>query len=512
MTVWRNPPPESYRPLSLPEGLRSAMTRNPGKIAIRYGGREMTYQTLVERYERLGRVIADFGPGPGAWHAGIIARNCPEFIEIVAASALAGVPMATINPRLTAAEIGAICDDAEVELLFVDAASAPLARSAPFRTVREIVVLGDDYEALITASAPLTDPPLVDEWSPFTIPYTSGTTGRPKGVLISHRSRILNWFAMAAEFGCYSPDDSFLAVAPMCFGAGLSFALASIYLGGTLDILDRFDPEAMLQALIARNITGIFLVPTHFHGIFELGPEILDRYRGRFSLKTIMSNAAPLSQAMKEKIVAYFGEDMLHELYGSTEASIVTNLRPPDQLRKQRCVGTAFVGTAVRVLNDDGAECAPGEVGELFSLSPYLFNGYWKRPDETRAAFRDGWVSVGDLAVRDDEGYIFIVDRKKDMVISGGVNIYPREIEEVLLRHPNIADVAVVGVPDEKWGERLKAFIVPRGDGRIGVDEIAAFAAGKLPPFKMPQDVQTLPEIPRNANGKVLKTELRKRG
>jgi long-chain acyl-CoA synthetase len=253
------------------------------------------------------------------------------------------------------------------------------------------------------------------------------------------------------------------------------------------------------------------LVPTHFHSIFEQPAAILDKYRDKFLLKSIMSNAAPLSQTMKEKIVGYFGEGLLHELYGSTEAAIVTNLRPHDQLRKQRCVGTPFVASSVRILSPEGLECGVGEVGELFSLSPFLFNGYWNRPQETEGAFRDGWVSVGDLATRDVEGYIYIVDRKKDMVISGGVNIYPREIEEILLSHPGIAEVAVVGLPDEKWGERLKAFVVPRGGQIIDVVEIATFAAGKLPSFKIPRDCEMLDELPRNSNGKVMKTMLRQR-
>jgi long-chain acyl-CoA synthetase len=495
--------------MSLAGGLRSAMTRNSDKVAIRFGTREMTYSTLVDRYERLAAAMLNYRDTHTEWHAGIIARNCPEFIEIVAASALAGVPLATINPRVTPTDIGAICDDANVDLLFVDAASASLVEAASFATVRRIIVLDDDYEAFLAAASPLADPPLVDEWSTFTIPYTSGTTGKPKGVLVPHRSRILNWFAMASEYGCYSPGDVFMAVAPMCFGAGLSFALASIFLGGTLDILDRFDPEHLLHAFSSRGITGVFLVPTHFHGIFELEPAVLEKYRGKFSLKTIMSNAAPLSQSAKEKVIAYFGDGLLHELYGSTEAGIVTNLRPEDQLRKQRCVGTPFVATSVRILNEHGIECGPGEVGELFSLSPFLFNGYWNRPEETEAAFREGWVSVGDLAMRDEDGYIFIVDRKKDMVISGGVNIYPREIEEVLAGHPGILEVAVIGVPDEKWGERLKAYIVMRGGGNLGAADIATFAGGKLPPFKIPREVEILPEMPRNANGKLLKTALR---
>jgi acyl-CoA synthetase (AMP-forming)/AMP-acid ligase II len=487
------------------------MTRNPGKVAIRFSGAEITYGSLVDRYERLASTILEFGAGSQDWHAGIIARNCPEFIEIVAASALAGAPLATINPRLTRAEIEAICDDAKVELLFADPAGAAAIAGASFRTVRRVIVLGEQYESLIAGAQPVSEPPLVDEWSTFTIPYTSGTTGRPKGVLVPHRSRILNWFALASEYGCYSPDDRFLAVSPMCFGAGLSFALASIFLGGTLEIMDRFDPENLLCLFCEERITGVFLVPTHFHGIFELPAPVLDKYRGRFSLKAIMSNAAPLSQTMKKKIVAYFGGGLLHELYGSTEAAIVTNLRPEDQLRKPRCVGTPFVASSVRILDADGLDCGAGEIGELFSQSPFLFNGYWNRPEETEAAFRNGWVTVGDLAVRDDEGYIYIVDRKKDMVISGGVNIYPREIEEVLLQHPGIAEVAVVGLPDEKWGERLKAFIVPRGGQTIDMKEITAFTAGKLPSFKVPQDCEILDEMPRNANGKVLKTILRQR-
>jgi long-chain acyl-CoA synthetase len=487
------------------------MTRNPGKVAIRFAGAEITYGSLVDRYERLARTIIEFGAGSQDWHAGIIARNSPEFIEIVSASALAGVPMVTINPRLTRTEVEAICDDSKVELLFADAASAAVIAGASFRTVRRVIVVGDQYESLIAGAKPVAEPPLVDEWSTFTIPYTSGTTGKPKGVLVPHRSRILNWFAMASEYGCYSPDDRFLAVSPMCFGAGLSFALASLYLGGTVEIMDRFDPENLLHLFCESRITGVFLVPTHFHSIFEQPAAILDKYRDKFLLKSIMSNAAPLSQTMKEKIVGYFGEGLLHELYGSTEAAIVTNLRPHDQLRKQRCVGTPFVASSVRILSPEGLECGVGEVGELFSLSPFLFNGYWNRPQETEGAFRDGWVSVGDLATRDVEGYIYIVDRKKDMVISGGVNIYPREIEEILLSHPGIAEVAVVGLPDEKWGERLKAFVVPRGGQIIDVVEIATFAAGKLPSFKIPRDCEMLDELPRNSNGKVMKTMLRQR-
>ena len=212
---------------------------------------------------------------------------------------------------------------------------------------------------------------------------------------------------------------------------------------------------------------------------------------------------------MKHKIVTYFGEGKLHETYGSTEGGVVTNLRPPDQLRKQQCVGTPFLSTLVKIVDEHGTECPPDVPGELLSLSPYLFNGYWNRPKDTAETFKEGWVSVGDIAKRDAEGFIYIVDRKKDMVISGGVNIYPREIEEVLLGHPAIADVAVVGIPDDKWGERLKAFVILKPEKTLSTDGLVQFCEGKLSAYKIPKNIQVVTALPRNANGKVLKTELR---
>jgi long-chain acyl-CoA synthetase len=214
---------------------------------------------------------------------------------------------------------------------------------------------------------------------------------------------------------------------------------------------------------------------------------------------------------MKETLVEFFGPGLLHETYGSTEAGIVTNLRPADQLRKQQCVGQPIACTRVKVLDPEGGLCKPDEVGELYSSSPYLFNGYWNRPEETADAFHDGWVTVGDMARRDEEGHIYIVDRKKDMVISGGVNIYPREVEEVLLTHPDIEDVAVIGVPDEKWGEHLKAFIVTRADAALDTQEVIGFCDGRISGMKIPKDIEFIDQVPRNPTGKVLKTALRQR-
>jgi len=350
----------------------------------------------------------------------------------------------------------------------------------------------------------------VPEWEAFAIPYTSGTTGKPKGVLVPHRSRILTFYGMAAEYGCYSPDDRFLALAPMCHGAGIAYSMATIYFGGYVQLMNKFDPEETVRQLHDDNISGVFFVPSHFFSMFSLEKSTLDRYQ-EMDLRAIISNAAPLPQATKEQIVDYFGAGLLHETYGSTEAGVVSNLRPKDQLRKQRCVGLPFTTTLIKIVRPDGVECDPDEVGELYSLSPFLFNGYWQKPEETSQAFKDGWVTVGDLARRDDEGYIYIVDRIKDMVISGGVNVYPREIEEVLIQHPNISEVAVIGVPDERWGERLKAYVVAESGGPLETAELLAHCEGKLARFKVPKEFEQLDALPRNVAGKVVKTDLRNR-
>ena len=499
--------PPGFRHLTVAHGIRAAMRRAPDKVALRFGDRQRSYTALVARMDRLANAARGLGLKPGD-HAALIARNSLDYVEIVCGLPQAGVAVATVNPRLSAEEMRDICDDARARIVIADAASAELVRDLKFETVERVIELGDPYEELLARASDRVPTVAVDEWAPWTIPYTSGTTGRPKGVLISHRSRALTLFGMAGEYGCYSPEDSFLAIAPMNHGAGIVFPLGALFFGGTAEIMDRFDPDAVLARLHDGRHTGIFMVPTHFHGLFELDARTLDARRD-LALKTIISNAAPLPQPTKERAVDYFGAGILHETYGSTEAGIVTNLRPPDQLRKQRCVGQPFVDTLVELRGPDGAECAPGEVGELFSLSPYLFNGYWQRPEETERALEHGWVTVGDMAVRDEEGYIYIVDRKKDMVISGGVNIYPREIEEVLLTHPAVADAAVIGVPDDKWGERLKAFLVLRPGAQADAADILSVCDGRLAGYKKPKDTAILDVLPRNANGKVLKTELR---
>jgi long-chain acyl-CoA synthetase len=499
--------PPGFRNMTVSSGIRSAAMRNPGKAALLCGERQRTYAQLIDSFNQVANGVLGLGLRAGQ-NAAIIAYNCLEYIEIVVGVSDMGAAVATPNPKLTAQELADICNDAQARIIFVHPECMRSIDRALMETVEHVIVIGADYEAFKAKASSRYSLPYIAEWAIYSIPYTSGTTGKPKGVMLPHRSRSMGCLAYAAEYGIYSPDDYFLAFAPLCHGAGLTYAIAAIFVGGTTEIVEKFEPEEILRAVSSGRVTGMFTVPTHYHAIFGLEDSILQANRSN-RLNGIIANAAPLSQSTKEQIVEYFGDGLLHETYGSTEAGIVTNLRPQDQLRKVNCVGQPFVGNSIKLLNEQGEEVAPGEVGELFSVSPFMFSGYWGKEQATQEAFRDGWVGVGDMAMRDEEGYLYIVDRKKDMVISGGINIYPREVEQVLDTHPWVAETAVIGVPDAQWGELLVACVVFQPGQVIDPQELEGFCRKHLASYKLPKHFVPIDSLPRNANGKVLKTALR---
>ena len=496
--------PRTYMPVTIADGLRAAAARAPAKLALEESGRKLTFSDLVERVHRVANAI-DLLPGS---HAAIFSPNCLEFMEIACGLASAGVAPALVNARSSAAELAYLCDDSESRVLFVHESLEEIARAAELTTVERIVVIGRDYEEWLGQGRSSRPDVKLEEWDDFLLPYTAGTTGKAKGVRLSHRARVLTFFAMASEYGCYGPDDSALAIAPLFHGGGFSFAAATLFFGGTCIVLPRFEPEETLRLLAERKLTNVFMVPTHFNAIFTLGENALRAYPVT-SLRSLISNAAPLSQVMKERIVEQFGDGLLYESYGSTEASLISTLRPADQLRKQNCVGLPFPATSLRLVDDDGADVAVGEVGEIFVRSPYLFNGYWNRPEDTARAFRDGWLATGDLGRRDEEGYLYLVDRRDDKIISGGVNIYPREVEEVLARHPAVLEVAVFGVPDEYWGEAVHAVVAMRSGADISAAELLQFGEREIARYKLPKAIDFAAALPRNAAGKILRRELR---
>lgn len=496
--------------MTVSSGIHCVAAHRPGKQAIQVGERSLAYGELAQRMRRVtGGALAELARTQGV-RAMIFAGNCLEYPEVVCGLSDAGMIVSTANPRLTSVELEKIAADCKPELLFVHPQLEPVLSAASLPTVKRVIVLGPDYETWLQEQNEAAPVSTLRETDPFALVYTSGTTGQPKGVLLSHRSRVLSFMGMAMEFGCFGPDDRHLSVAPMAHGAGFVFSLAPLFFGGFVEIHEKFDPEQVLHRLGAGVHTGTFMVPTHYRALFNLDDAVLDRYRDTTpALRSIISNASALPYDLKEKIVAYWGEGMLHETYGSTEAGFVTNLRPAEQLSRPGSVGRPFTCTSIRLLDEQGQSVAPGEVGELYTRSACLFNGYYDRPQETADSIRDGYVSVGDLARQDEDGNYYIVDRKSDLVISGGINIYPREIEEVLLTHPSVKEAAIIGVPDERWGESLRAFIVLQPGANLEMEELESHCRKTLAGFKIPRSVRFMASLPRNASGKIMKKDLK---
>jgi long-chain acyl-CoA synthetase len=495
-------------PLTVARGILNAARRFPDAVAIEASGALLSYAALASRLRRLGAVaIHDYGLRAGDVVA-LLSPNRMEYLEIVTGLSEAGLVVATLNPGLSAAELRQIIEDCRPALAILDPDLTAHQRLLADDMGLPTLLLGDPYEESL-ARAPDAQTPQADEYGAFSISYTSGTTGRPKGVLLPHRSRALVCLASAIEYGCFGPGDRFLSLAPLYHGAGFAFALAAVSHGGTCVLHEGRDAESIVTRLERGDIHGVFMVPTHFKRIHDLPEERFAGLAGRHALRAIISNAAALSPRFKELTVARFGAGLLHETYGSTEGGIVTNMRPDTILELPESVGTPFLEMEIEIRRPDGSPCECNEVGELFARGPYTFIGYLNREQETAEALQDGWVTVQDLAVRDERGFITIVGRAKDMIVSGGINIYPAEVEKVIAADSAVAEVAVVGVVDEEWGERVHAFIVPKPGESVDANGIIARCRELLSPYKVPREITLMHELPRNASGKILKKDLR---
>jgi long-chain acyl-CoA synthetase len=495
-------------PLTVARGILNAARRFPDVIAIESDSGTLSYAQLADRLRRVGAAaVHEYGLAVGDVVA-LLSPNRPEYLEIVAGLSEAGLVVATLNPRLSPDELLTIIEDCRPALALVDPVLEELARVLVEETPVPTLTIDGRYEALL-AGARVGETPQADEYAAFSICYTSGTTGQPKGVVLPHRSRALVCLASAVEYDCFGPGHRFLSMAPLYHGAGFAFALAAVSHGGTCVLHDGSDAESIVARIERGDIHGVFMVPTHFKRIHDLPPERFDGLVERHSLRAIISNAAALAPRFKQLTVERFGPGLLHETYGSTEGGVVTNMRPDRILELPESVGTPFLEMEVEVRRPDGSVCEPGEVGELYSRGPYTFIGYLNREEETAEALQDGWVTVRDLAVLDAQGYITIVGRAKDMIVSGGVNIYPAEIEKVIAADSTVAEVAVVGLDDDEWGERVHAFIVARPGKTVDPERVLARCRGALSGYKVPRGITLMDELPRNASGKILKKDLR---
>ncbi len=509
--------------LTLADAVATHARLMPHKLAVRDSRRRLSYRVWDERATRLAAALRGLGLAKGD-RVGIVAHNCLEWMEIYAGLARAGAVLVPINFRLSGPEMGYILADAEVAAVIagpqfcatLDGVRSPLGLAA-----QRWICLDDNapagwtaYERLMAEADMAMPATVVSAQDTCALMYTSGTTGRPKGAIRSHGGNALIAMATALEMG-FTRDDTALLVMPLCHANSLYFGCTFVHLGATCIIDDRpsFDAEALLQTLADNHVTFTSLVPTHYIMLLAL-PEEVKRGVDLSAVGKLMISSAPARQDTKRGIMELFPNGQLYELYGSTEAGWVTLLRPDEQLRKLGSVGREWACSgAIRLLNDERQEVVDGQIGELFSRTAYMFDGYWKNPEKTAQALDGDWCSVGDVARRDEDGYIWLVDRKSNMIISGGENIYPSEIEAVLGQHPKVRDVAVIGVPHDKWGETAIAIVVPHNGDVLTGDELRAWCRERLAGFKCPTAYEfiTDEEMPRTATGKILHRALRER-
>jgi fatty-acyl-CoA synthase len=509
--------------LTLADAVAAHARLTPTRLAVRDSQRSLTYAQLGARTNRLANALLALGLQPGD-RVALLAYNCAEWIEIYAGLAAAGLVAVPINFRLTPPEIAYIVEHSEARAVIAQdeltdrfdtiRAGLPVTPGAYVAFGRTRPAGWQVYESLLETAAATPPGVAVRPGDMSALMYTSGTTGKPKGAIRSHEGSTLIALATALEMR-FTRDDTALLVMPMCHANSLYFGQTFVHLGASIVVDDRrsFDPEALLATLSAQKVTFTSLVPTHY--IMMLGlPEATKARYDVSRVDKLMISSAPARRETKLAILEFFRNGRLHELYGSTEAGWVTLLRPEEQLDKLGSVGREWAGSGpIRLLDAEGREVADGEVGELFSRTPYVFDGYWKNPEKTSEAFRGAWCSVGDMARRDAEGYIHLVDRKSNMIISGGENVYPSEVESVIGAHPKVKDVAVVGVPHDKWGEAVHAVVVLHEGAAATEAEIVDWCRGRIAGYKRPQSVRFLreAEMPRTATGKILHRTLRER-
>jgi acyl-CoA synthetase (AMP-forming)/AMP-acid ligase II len=509
--------------LTLAESVAAHARTQPGKVGARDSRRALTYSQWDERASRLANALLGLGLAKGD-RVALLAYNAVEWLEIYVALARAGLVAVPINFRLLAPEIGYIVGHSEARALIAQEDLRAVVDGAraewPVDPGRYVLFGGapragwHDYESLVAAASPVPPPVMVRPEDLFALMYTSGTTGRPKGAMRSHEGNALLAFATALEFGL-GRDDAGLLVMPMCHANSLYFGVTFAMLGATCVVDDsrHFDPEALLGTLARERITFTSLVPTHYIRMLALPEAVKERHDLRAVGKLLVSSA-PARKDTKLAILNLFPNGRLFELYGSTEAGWVTILRPEEQIERLGSVGREWAGSgAIRLLDPDGQEVPDGEVGELYSRTAYVFDGYWKNPDKTAEAFRGAWCTVGDMARRDADGYIHLVDRKSNMIISGGENVYPSEVESVLAAHPAVQDVAVIGVPDATWGEAVLAVVVLRPSQTASEADVVAWCRERMAGYKRPRSVVFVAEhdMPRTATGKIQHRVLRER-
>jgi len=506
----------------MPDILTAYAEAQPDKLAViddKGDGNivQWTYAEFEAAANRLGNVLLSLGAQPGRkviW----CGPNSLPVVAVMSATRKIGAVAVPLNYRLTPEEAHYVIEHSDAEIGYVDAEYAHLFTGlvGKLPRLRHVIVFGGPAPDGMLISEELTatasgQPPDVGDagGSGGTMIYTSGTTGKPKGA-VRHTQDQATAAALLNLFG-YRPDDIYLTSGPLYHSGPSAFMTGSLFFGETIIVQRKFDAEDWLRLVDKYKASSTFSAPALIRMVCALPSEVKARY-DRSSMRVMLANAAPWSFALKQQYLADFPAESLWEIYGSTELGVDCVLEPGDQLRKPGSCGKPAPGIEIVLFDEDGNEVTgtgPEHTGELYVRSTGVFNEYYKQKDSYDESSRGDFHTVGDIAYRDDEGYYYICDRKNDMIISAGVNIYPAEIEAALEQHPAVYDVAVFGIPSEEWGESVHATVVLAPGTSLTADEIKAFGKEHLASYKVPRSVDFIAELPRTGSGKILKRQLR---
>jgi long-chain acyl-CoA synthetase len=491
-------------------GLLAHARDRPDHIALRQGDETRTYAELDDRARRVAHALAALGVQRGD-RVAVMIPNSFEFYEAIHGAGRVGAVVVPVNIHFKADETGWVVTDSGASAVVVAEPLESSLHGVP-EVPRLVVGAGGGYEAAL-ANAPASgevDPPDVigDAW-PTVMAYTSGTTGRPKGVAIGEddfRRRAVNIAAGGQRWG-FGPDDVHLLVGPSYHMGPLYWSQMHLAFGGSVVVMPKWDTCECLGLIERWRVTNVHMVPANFTRILALPEDERNKFDVS-SLKIVVHAAAPCPVPLKRAFMDFVGTDKVWEYYGASEGG-GTVISPQEWLEHPGSVGRPFPGNEFAILDDDGNELPAGEVGTIYAKPAESSFEYHNDPEKTASSHRGSWFTVGDAGYLDEDGYLYLTDRKSDMVISGGVNIYPREIEDALYQHAEVIDCAVLGVPDDEWGEILYAVVQRRDDSSLDADGVVAWCREKLADYKRPRVVEFVDELPRDPNGKVRKPKLR---
>jgi long-chain acyl-CoA synthetase len=500
--------------VSLGELLPRAASAHAADVALVAGDREITYAELEDRVRRAAGALGDLGLESGD-RVALLLGNVPEFVEALHAAWRIGAVVTPLNVMLTPEEAGAILADAEPSAVIADPALVPVVLAVESRVpTGHVIVTGQGpapggtvrWEDLLADAG---EPPATEigDDDLALLQYTAGTTARPKGAMLTHGNLLANLDQMWEVPALREADsDVVLLALPLFHIYALNVILGiTIREGATAILVERFDPRETLDLVRRRRITVMFGAPPMFAAWLEAAREPTPDLS---SVRIAVSGAAPLPGHVLDAFRERFGIT-IWEGYGLTESAPAVTTNALGDVAKQESIGLVLPGMEVRLVDDDGEEVADGDPGEIVIRGPNVFQGYWNRPEETAAALRGGWLRTGDIAYRDGDGYLYIVDRTKDLVIVSGFNVYPKEVEEAIARHPGVAEVAVIGVPDERTGEAVKALVVPKSGASFSEEDILDHCRETLARFKWPKHIELVDSLPKHVTGKVLRRALR---